>query len=68
MEGHIEHVIDCSTGQGVDRDYEGTLPGEAKVIPDPAAERRRRALLRLKIRSASEPAVADLLIVLGLDE
>lgn len=63
----IEHVVNCETGEGVDQDYEGDL---ATLLPDPAiahAERKQRAALkRLQNRALDDPAIADILTVLGL--
>lgn len=65
----IEHYVDCSTGNAVDRDYEGDL---SLLLPDPAiAEREARrdaALTRLKNLALSDRAIADLLIVMEVEE
>lgn len=75
----IEHVIDCQTGQGVDRDFEGVLPqpGEtfitegASLIPDPQQvardARRLEALARLRQLALTDEVVADLLLVMGVE-
>jgi hypothetical protein len=64
----VEHVIDLGQRRYADREYEGTLPVSAAAAEQEQRSRRRAALLRLKIRSAADPVVSDLLIALGLDE
>jgi len=65
----VERIIDLEHQRYADREYEGELAPGAAAAEQRQAERKRRALLRLKIRAASgDQATADLLTVLGLDE
>lgn len=67
MSPRIEHVLDCTTQQGVDRDYE-----ERPLVVDPgfghAEDRRTAALARLRALALTDEVVADLLTVLGVDD
>jgi len=62
-----ERVIDLEHQRYADREYTGTLQ-DSTAAADAAREAARgRALTRLREKSAVDPVVTDLLIVLGLD-
>jgi hypothetical protein len=63
-----ERVIDLKHQRYADREYAGLLPSSRALAEQEREDRRRRALLRLRLRAAEVPMVADLLIALGLDE
>jgi hypothetical protein len=64
----IEHFVDCSTGQAVDRDYEGQLLPTPELVnlEERAlkAKLRADALERLRSLAVTDEVVRDLLVVL----
>jgi hypothetical protein len=63
----LEHVVDCTTGQGMDRDWDGVQVGQDPAIL--AREKRQKvAFIRLQERARADQDIADLLTVLGLED
>jgi len=64
----LEHVMDLSTGQGCDREFEGERPPSNAAAELAARRLREAALARLQLAAVSDQVVRDLLVVLGLPE
>ena len=67
----LEHVVDIAGGSAVDRDFEGPRTRTWGLDELQSAARqyeRDQALARLRQAACQSESLADLLIVMGLDE